>query len=534
MRCIGLLLLVGHLVSAQPDQPTLRQQVDALPDKKFSENDVTVANGLLPMVESTGDSKLISDLFDWLSDYYTKIGDYEHALVLCRKMAEAADRTGDDLLVAESKLNFGNVYLRTGQYELAKNTFLELERTYNSMGDTLRASRVASNIGSYYFLTDNLDSALHRFLLAKETVKTHGTAADRLIISKNLGAIYSKMGMAERSLPYNQEVLYTILSGRDTFSFASAYSNLAYTLHKIGDFERAFTLYDSSLYYSRLLDQDAVTYVTLKDISDDYLLMGDYENALIQLRDYHAVRDSVLGEKTLNRLAELEVEYETEQRQLALKASEEKIILLEREARWRNQRLIMIIIGLCLSLLAAVLIYRQWKKEIHHRATQEQLITSELANERLTSALLSNRLENKQEDLTDFALDIERKNRFSRELTDRLIKLRAYLPGQLRSQVDDLIHFTNGHDQLNEHLEVVQENVDQVNHEFRQKLKSAFPNLTSNDRSLAGLLRLNMTNKEIAASRGISTASAKMARYRLRKKLSLNPADDINTFLREL
>jgi len=42
-----------------------------------------------------------------------------------------------------------------------------------------------------------------------------------------------------------------------------------------------------------------------------------------------------------------------------------------------------------------------------------------------------------------------------------------------------------------------------------------------------------MTNKEVAMNRGISTASAKMARYRLRKKLNLTPKDDIIAFLRD-
>jgi len=83
-------------------------------------------------------------------------------------------------------------------------------------------------------------------------------------------------------------------------------------------------------------------------------------------------------------------------------------------------------------------------------------------------------------------------------------------------------------------METVQENIDQVNSEFHQKMRSMFPKLTTSDRELAGMLRLNMTNKEVATNRGISTASAKMARYRLRKKLGLKPSDDINAFLREI
>lgn len=529
----GLFLLLGIPAIAQPEQKALRYRVDVLLNKKYSDDAVIEANSLLPIVQENEDPELIFDLLDWLSDYYTNVGDYERAMMLCMEATAVARRTGDALRIADGELNIGNLYFRMGNYERSTATYRSLADAYMAQGDTLVAGKAEASIALNYHAEGKLDTAVQQLLLARDMLVTQASPRDWLNINQNLGAIYAQMGMPEHGLPYTRQSLAAILADRDTFRFAPAYGNLAYTFQQLGDFEQALTYYDYSLYYSRLLEQDATTYVTLQDMSDGYQTMGDYKNALKYFREHQRVKESVLGEKTRKSIAELEVVHDTEQKQLALEASEQKVLSLEREARLRNQRLALFAIGLFSSLLAALLIFRQWRKDIRYRETQKKLVASELVNERLASGLLSTRLENKQEDLTNFALDIERKNKFSRELADRLGALRKILPTPLRPQLDELIRFTHGHDQLNEHLEAVQENVDQVNHEFYQKLKEAFPNLTSSDRALAGLLRLNMTNKEVATNRGISTASAKMARYRLRKKLNLIPTDDVNAFLRE-
>ncbi len=531
---VAFLLLQGSFAFAQSEPQALRDQVLALSAKKFSKNHAIEANDLLPIVEENGDAILLFELLDWLTDYYTNIGDYEQATLLSRKAATAARRSADPLLIANSEMNIGNIYFRTGDLEQSTRTFQPLRDAYLALGDSLAAGKIEASIALNYMAAKKSNAALKKLLSARDIFLKYGTPTDLLALDQNIGTIYALMDMPESSLPYNKQCLATILEQKDTFEFAPAYGNLAYTYQLLDKFDLALTYYDSSLYYSRLQEQDAVTSVTLDDMAKGYLSIGDYKNALRLFREHQAVKESVLNENTLNRIAELKVAYEAEQQQLALEASEQKILLLEGEAQIRQQRLILIIIGLFFSLVVGLLIFRQWRRDMRYRETKEKLIAAELANERLTSSLLSTRLENKQGDLTDFALDIERKNKFSRELTDRLGALRKVIPVKLRSQVDDLVRYAQGHEQLNEQLEVVQDNIDQVNHEFYQKLKEAFPNLTSSDRELAGLLRLNMTNKEVATNRGISTASAKMARYRLRKKLNLVPSDDINAFLRDL
>ncbi|MEN0051229.1 MAG: LuxR C-terminal-related transcriptional regulator, partial [Bacteroidota bacterium] len=143
-------------------------------------------------------------------------------------------------------------------------------------------------------------------------------------------------------------------------------------------------------------------------------------------------------------------------------------------------------------------------------------------------------LKSKEVDLTNLALDIARKNAFSKELIERLEKLQVVEKDKQENQLKDTIRFVNNHLSVGEDLALLQENIVDINQRFYEKLDDQFENLSSNDKYMLGLIRLNLSNKEIATIKGISPGSAKVLRYRLRKKLNLTPDVDFATFLREL
>lgn len=66
------------------------------------------------------------------------------------------------------------------------------------------------------------------------------------------------------------------------------------------------------------------------------------------------------------------------------------------------------------------------------------------------------------------------------------------------------------------------DNIQVLNAEFEDKLKSSFPNLNQSDIELCGYIKLNMSVKEIADMKRTSEAAIKMARYRLKGKLQLD------------
>lgn len=78
---------------------------------------------------------------------------------------------------------------------------------------------------------------------------------------------------------------------------------------------------------------------------------------------------------------------------------------------------------------------------------------------------------------------------------------------------------------------VFQQNFDLIHEHFFRNLKEQFPSLTTSDLRLCALLRLNMATKDIATYTGLSVRGVESARFRLRKKLNLDPEQNLSEFL---
>lgn len=65
---------------------------------------------------------------------------------------------------------------------------------------------------------------------------------------------------------------------------------------------------------------------------------------------------------------------------------------------------------------------------------------------------------------------------------------------------------------------------------FFRDIKTEYPNLTPSELKLAACLKLNLTTKDIAALLNISVRGVEVSRYRLRKKINLSSAENLNEF----
>ncbi|RAR48879.1 helix-turn-helix and ligand-binding sensor domain-containing protein [Flavobacterium lacus] len=79
-----------------------------------------------------------------------------------------------------------------------------------------------------------------------------------------------------------------------------------------------------------------------------------------------------------------------------------------------------------------------------------------------------------------------------------------------------------------------EKNLIQSHEEFVQKLTNTYPELTSKDIKLSIYLRMNLSSKEIAPLMNISYRGVELHRYRLRKKIQLNPDESLSKFMLNL
>lgn len=70
-----------------------------------------------------------------------------------------------------------------------------------------------------------------------------------------------------------------------------------------------------------------------------------------------------------------------------------------------------------------------------------------------------------------------------------------------------------------------------LDNNFLNKLKTQYPNLTSNDLKFCSYIRINLSTKEIASLFNISVKSVEVKRYRLRKKMELTDSQDLTSYI---
>ena len=423
-------------------------------------------------------------------------------------------------------------------YEKAKRLCVQrkdsvgLGMIYNSLGTAYNQLKQTAKAVDYY-----QESLALLEQLGKEDLKTYPL--------NNLGDYYFHHGEYERALLNFQEALRINKTHENLKGESVGLGNIAWIYRALGEMDKAVNTLEEALNIAIPEGYDKVVCDLQKDLSETYERMGNYERALYYHQSYTELKDSVLGEATRDRIAQLQVRFETKRTQQALQEAQQDVGSLRQQEirnRWKTYA-----IGLALVLVVLFALLIVWRmnarikekralieknKQLHQM--EQQLMESELKNKELKNAQLKEELAYKNKDLTNFALDIARKNEFANKVLNGLETIALVKGKAQQKKLHELTQFTKSHLKINEDLESFQMNIEKVNQDFFNRLTESYPDLTPNERHLSGLIRLNLTTKDIAAMRNISPKTVEMARYRLRKKLDLDTSEDLNLFLQQL
>lgn len=132
-------------------------------------------------------------------------------------------------------------------------------------------------------------------------------------------------------------------------------------------------------------------------------------------------------------------------------------------------------------------------------------------------------------ELTSNTLLIINKNESLNKVKDKLSELNNNTSD--KKIVNELVRLIDHQLESDVHWEQFQYNFDQIYANLLSKLKAAFPDLTQANLKMCAYLRLNMSSKEIASLMNITKSGVDKARNRLRKKLNMEPSDDLYDFL---
>lgn len=177
---------------------------------------------------------------------------------------------------------------------------------------------------------------------------------------------------------------------------------------------------------------------------------------------------------------------------------------------------------------------KKFEEEQRQLAYQHQLELEKSEKElmKLRNENLEAEIEFKNAELASTAMNLVQKKEFLLKITDELNKLNK--PGKdtiENTELKKIIRSLGSEEKLDEEWKQFSIHFNKVHSDFLVTLKNKHPNLSAHELKLCAYLRMNLTSKEMAQLMSISVRGVEINRYRLRKKLQLQPKEDLFQFL---
>lgn len=478
----------------------------------------------------------LKQLFGYLylySDYYIA-ADYasaSHQLLEAERIAIASNNPG---WIGEIVSRKAVISIRTEKPGAAVQQFTEAVRLFGAAADTLRMAECIEQLGAAYIQTGAYDQALKQYQEALPLLEKFGSERHLRVAWGNYANLLLEQNQVALAITYFGRALAVHRKLGDREKEAQELGDLGNAYARLKNYDKAFEHYHQSIRIASALNMPEVLYVTYGDMAKTCEQQGNYYGAYDYLKKYHNLRDSIKGAETQEKLAELEVRFESKKKELALEKSQAELVHATETLKFWTFFAIFSSLNLALLIIIALKRRKSNARKIKMHEAQQKILRQELQLNAMEQLQLTEKFDAQKNNLTDLALDIVRKNDFVEELIKKMEALPLNNKQSTEHELRALQHFIRHHHRLNQERTIYQEKVDELNYTFFEKLNLKFAHLSQSEKQLCGLIRLNLSNKEIAVIKAISPNSAKIARYRLRKKLQLTEQDDIVAFLLQI
>jgi signal transduction histidine kinase len=300
------------------------------------------------------DNKIeISKSNNYLGLVYWKSGDYPKSIDYLFKSLELKEELKDDYEVALTLNNLSNVHNEIGDYEQA---ILFAERALKISEETnskYTLGRALGNIGISYLKMDETEKALkylNRSLKVKEESGEIKGLGYTLI---DVGNIYFQTGNESRATEFYNKALKIMTDIDDAHGLSIVLTKIARTEFTKRKFNKAITLLKESSKYAKRENLRENLKENFLLYSKIYEQQGRTSDALKYFKRHSALKDSLINEKTNSQIMELNINYETNQKEKENELLKQKNIIQSLELETQKQYIYFL---LAATLLGVILI----------------------------------------------------------------------------------------------------------------------------------------------------------------------------------
>lgn len=424
-----------------------------------------------------------------LANTYIQANNYEFACELYEDYLNA-NKNSTERIYYVAQVNYAECLIALNDYKKAKNVILSVLPAIEKMGEPQFTAVITAKLGYLEHILKNTPAAVAHYKKAVAILLKTESHYATLLISDYINIL--------NSIKDNREAL------------------------------RVIKLFSKSC-YNKAGPSDRLEYQ--KAIAETYTQKKDYYNSTLALNEAVRLTDSLRLTENGTAEQEIQAKFQTKKQRENNEALKKQSIEIEESARDEHNLVILYLIisaavfAVILSLLrSAYLKNRLQKTELKAIAGQKILAVQQHQYEQQINNRQKEAIEEKHRELTSYALRLAS---YQDNINDIINKCGT---DEFRTIEDVKRHLKSLITQT-DYWKQFETRFNNLHPEFISNLTGQFPKLTKNDLEFCTLLRLNLSNKEIASLLQISHESVITKKYRIKKKTGISDDSEFEKIL---
>lgn len=471
------------------------------------------------------------------------LSEYPAAMERARCALALFGELGDRVRQGNCLIAIGVIAFGTSQFTPALEALTEARAIFTAENNLPRLASACNNIGMVWQELGRYPEALAAYLEALAINEGLGQEALAAVNLGNVSNVYYYLGDTERSFEYDQRALAVARRLGDSYGIAHTLESISSNYKERGEHDAALEALNEALGIFRNFEERRYESAALVKLGALRRLRGEEEGALEAFQEAEAIAESI-GRSDVLANARLQIGV-----LLAARDRHDEAIpaLHAGLAMARESALLKLegeLLGALASALAAVgegaeayacmveyaacaerLTGEQRQRAVAEVQARFDVERAEREREmfRLRSEHLEEMMDLRTKELTAMAMRLVRKNAFLQRLRKEALTLAGEHPGAkpaldaMQRAIAENLHGDDEWERFEQEFAL-------IHHDFLERLSRRCPRLTPAELKVCAMLKINLSNKEIAGLLSVSLRNVESHRYSIRKKLGL-PSD---------
>ncbi|MCB8959429.1 MAG: tetratricopeptide repeat protein [Ardenticatenales bacterium] len=266
---------------------------------------------------ATGDGAAVLELLGFISHTYSRLGNYENALVYQQKHIKLSQEAGDKAQMALAYRNLGIIYGEMGELQASVEQTCKSCELALELADCYGQAVCLNNLCLAYTKSGNYAEALacgQRGITLCQTETMAGQNVERLygILLANTALAHRGHGDLAQALQLQQQGLSIISQQTDKYWHSQLLLQTGLTYMALEDLAQAEQYVCQALELTQQHQNPWTEYQCHQQLANIYENQGDLAQALAHHRHFHEIYERTFGEENRRKMRHLEISYQVD------------------------------------------------------------------------------------------------------------------------------------------------------------------------------------------------------------------------------